>query len=521
VRHVIRLFQSSEQPGKTLVRTTLLLVASLLVMLALPTAGRANEGQGGKKIEQRLADRAAAAPDADTKLHVIVFGDGGRAAAARHGKVEEQLDLVGGVSATLTVEELQGLADEDGVSFVAEDSLMVPNGSDDLYSSLATIYPAADNTAKAWLAGQNGAGVGIAIIDSGVTPAPDFGSRLTQVRLDGQLGSIDDTNGHGSLVAGIAAGSSPDGRFVGIAPGANLYAINVNRSGAVYSSDVIAGLKWVLDNAHAYNIRVVNLSLTETTPSSYKQSSLDLAVERLWASGVVVVTAAGNLGSLPGSVDYAPANDPLALTVGAVDTRDTIGVDDDVTASFSSGGVTLDGFAKPELLAPGRHIASILPAGTTLALQAPLGNWVAPGYASISGTSFSAPQAAAAAAILFQLHPDWSPDAVKGVLVKKAHSLKNTSLRGLDVTNAAGTSSPVLANQGVPALVCAPGSVCLSGSTIASNWNSSSWTASSWTSSSWVASSWNSSSWTSSSWVSSSWVSSSWVSSSWTSGSWD
>jgi serine protease AprX len=513
------------QPTKMTVRTTLFL-ASLLVLLVLPNAGRADDSHGSSKIEQRLADRAAAARDNNARLHVIVFGADSRDAAARHGKVEEELGLVGGVSAVVKVKDLDALADEGGVSFVSEDSLVLPNGSGDAYAPLSTIYPTIDNVGKAWTTGQNGAGVGIAVIDSGVTPAADFGTRLTQVRLDGQLGSLDDANGHGTMVAGVAGGSSTDGRFVGIAPGASIYAVNVNRSGVVYSSDVIAGLKWVLDNAHAYNIRVVNVSLTETTPSSYKQSPLDLAVERVWASGVAVVTAAGNLGSLPGSVDYAPANDPLALTVGATDTMDTVGNDDDVVASFSSGGVTLDGFAKPELLAPGRHIASALPAGTTLALDAPLGNWVAPGYASISGTSFSAPQVAAAAAILFQLHPDWSPDAVKGVLVKKGHSLKNTSLRALDVMNAAGTSSSVLANQGVPALVCAPGSLCLSGNTIASSWNSSSWTSSSWTSSSWVSSSWNSSSWTSSSWTSSSWVSSSWnssswVSSSWTAGSWD
>jgi subtilisin family serine protease len=173
------------------------------------------------------------------------------------------------------------------------------------------------------------------------------------------------------------------------------------------------------------------------------------------------------------------------------------------------------------MLAPGRHIASLLPAGTTLGLQAPLANWVAPGYASISGTSFSAPQVAAAASILFQLHPDWSPDAVKALLVKKGHSVKGAAIKALDVANAAGASSAGLANQGVPALVCAPGSTCLTGSTIASYWNSSSWTSSSWVSSSWTSSSWNSSSWVSSSWVSSSWVSSSWVSSSWTAGSWD
>jgi serine protease AprX len=501
------------------------LVLGSLLALMLPSTSWAND-EHGPKVEQRLAELANATPNKDQQVRVIVFGDDSTEAAAEHGKVSQRLSLIGAVSAVVKVDDLDALAAEDGVSFIAQDSPMVANGSDDTYTSLSTIYPLVDTATNAWASGQNGAGVGIAVIDSGVTPGSDFGSRLTQVRLAGQLGSLDDTHGHGTMVAGVAAGSSGDGQFVGVAPKANIYAINVNRLGMVYSSDVIAALKWVLDNAHTYNIRVVNLSLTETTPSVYTQNPLDLAVERLWASGVVVVTASGNLGSAPGSVDYAPANDPLALTVGATDTMNTVNNDDDVPAGFSSVGVTRSGFAKPELLAPGRRIAAPLAGDTTLGLLAPIANWVAPGYALISGTSFSAPQGAAAAAILFQLHPDWSPDAVKGVLVKKARSVKNSSIRALDVSNAAGVSGPTLANQGVPALVCTPGSSCLSGGTVASYWNSSSWTSSSWTSSSWVSSSWNSSSWTSaallsSSWTSSSWVSSSWVSSSWSAGSWD
>ena len=496
------------------------LVLGSLLALVLPSTSWATDDHG-PKVEERLAELADATPNKDEQVRVIVFGDHGGEAAAEHGTVDKHLSFVGGVSAVVKVKDLDALAAEGGVSFIAEDAPMVANGSDEAYPSLSTIYPLVDTATKAWAAGQNGAGVGIAVIDSGVTPRPDFGSRLTQVRLSGQLGSVDDTHGHGTMVAGVAGGSTADGQFVGIAPNANIYAINVNRLGLVYSSDVIAGLKWVFDNAHTYNIRVVNVSLTETTPSLYTQNPLDLAVERLWASGVAVVSASGNLGSAQGSVDYAPANDPLALTVGATDTMNTLGNDDDVPASFSSVGVTRSGFAKPELLAPGRRIAAPLAGDTTLGLLAPIANWVAPGYALISGTSFSAPQVAAAAAILFQLHPDWSPDAVKGVLVKKGRSVKNSSIKALDVANATDVSGPTLANQGVPALVCAPGSSCLSSGTVASSWNSSSWTSSSWTSSSWTSSSWNSSSWTSATLLSSSWTSSSWVSSSWTAGSWD
>jgi serine protease AprX len=358
-----------------------------------------------------------------------------------------------------------------------------------------------------------------------VSPEPDFGSRLVQVRLDGQTGSLDDAQGHGSLVAGVAAGASPDGRFVGVAPGATIYALNVNNPAGANSSDVISALQWVFENAHAYNIRVVNLSLQETVTSSYETSLLDLAVERLWAAGIVVVAAAGNTGA--GTTSYAPANDPLALTVGSTDNRDTLSSLDDVMAAFSSSGVTGDGFAKPELLAPGRHIVSTLSTDSLLWQQAPAANRISSGsgYVSISGTSFSAPQVAGAAAVLFEEHPGWSPDNVKWLLGHTSQAVAGSSVRALSLgTAVAFNGTPGLANQGVPALVCAPSTECVVAGTVgtvSSSWNSSSWNSSSWNSSSWNSSSWNSSSWNSSSWNSSSWNSSSWNSSSWNSSSWN
>jgi serine protease AprX len=457
-------------------------------------------------------------------VRVIVQGPGAAAAtAAVHGHVGHRLGFGGEVAATVPADALQQLAADPGVSFVSLDAPVKLDATGTVSaSSLATIYPGRDSASNPWSAGATGQGVGIAVIDSGVTPSADFGTRLTQVSLDGQSGSLDDAVGHGTMVAGVAAGDSPDGKFIGIAPGANIFAININRSDGVYTSDVITALKWVFDNAHTYNIRVVNLSLTETVKSSYTQSPLDLAVERLWASGVFVSVSAGNLG--PGQIDYAPANDPLVFTVGAFDTMDTSGPGDDTLLSWSSSGTTFDGFAKPDLVAPGRHIGAPLPAGTILGLQAPLVNLIAPGYVAVNGTSFAAPQVAGAAAIVFQWHPDWSPDNVKWVLIaKQGAKPRNSKIGALSLSssyNYAGT--PGRANQGVPALVCAPNTACLSGSTVASDWDSSSWNSSSWNSSSWNSSSWNSTSWNSTAnWDSSGWNSSSWNSSSWNSSSWN
>jgi serine protease AprX len=496
--------------------------SALCVALLAGSGGHARASAAGNpKIRPALAALAArSAPD--DELRVIVEGDGAAAAVAAHGRIKHSLGVVGGVAATVRARELQRLAAQPGVSFVAPDAPVQLTASGPVSTaSLATLYPGRDSASNAWSAGAIGSGVGIAVIDSGVTPSDAFGSRLVQVALDGQTGSLDDTVGHGTMVAGVAAGYSPDGKFIGIAPGATVYALNINRPTGVYTSDVITALKWVFDNAHAYNIRVVNLSLTETMPSSYKDSLLDLAVERLWASGVFVAVSAGNRG--PDQIDYAPANDPLAFTVGAFDTMNTSGPGDDALLPWSAGGKTVDGFAKPDLVAPGRRIAAPLPLGTSLDAQAPGSNRVAAGYAAINGTSFAAPQVAGAAAIIFQWHPDWSPDNVKWALTaKQGAKPRNSKVGSLSLSssyNYAGT--PGRANQGVRALVCAPGTTCLSGSTVASNWDSSSWSSSSWSSSSWSSSSWSSSSWSSTAdWSSSSWSSSSWSSSSWSSTSW-
>jgi serine protease AprX len=508
-------------------RSSKLASAGVLVLVLLvfagAGAGRAEVvGHRGARLTPALAALAAHAGP-NRSLHVIVAGPGAAAALADYGHVGHQLPFSTGVAGRVRAGDLQLLARQPGISSVSIDSQVRFDATGSVSAaSLSTLYPGRDSASNPWSAGMTGRGVGIAVIDSGVTPSPDFGTRLTQVRLDGQVGSLDDTVGHGTMVAGVAAGYSPDGKFIGIAPGANVYAINIDRPSGVYTSDVITALKWVFDNAHTYNIRVVNLSLSETVSSSYEDSPLDLAIERLWASGVFVAVSAGNLGA--GQIDYAPANDPLVFTVGAFDTMDTSGPGDDTLLSWSSSGRTVDGFAKPDLVAPGRHIAAPLPAGSRLDVQAPNGNRVASGYATINGTSFSAPQVAGAAAIIFQAHPDYSPDNVKWALIAKQGPKPRDSKTGaLSLSssyNLAGT--PGRANQGVPALVCAPGKTCLGGSTIASSWDSSSWNSSSWNSSSWNSSSWNSSSWNATAdWDSSSWNSSSWNSSSWNSTSWN
>ena len=166
----------------------------------------------------------------------------------------------------------------------------------------------------------------IAVVDSGVdATVPDFGGRVvTQVNLDSRNeGESGDNFGHGTMVAGVAAGAAMT--LPGAAPKAKIVSVrtsNANNESLV--SDVIAAAQWIKANKDAYGIRVANFSLLAAAPSSFVWDPLDQALEQLWFSGVVVVAASGNLGPVP--MDYAPANDPFVIVVGATDTGNDAGL---------------------------------------------------------------------------------------------------------------------------------------------------------------------------------------------------
>jgi serine protease AprX len=486
----------------------LLLLCLLALALVGGSAAQAASGPGkagsssiyGPKVDPRVVAMAAAAADGESDLRLLVFGDDLAAAEqSTDAKVRRRLRRMGADGVELKVEHLLKLAGSAGVRYIAPDVPVVPTAASAPLSfpSLATQHPAVVGAQAAWSAGYTGEGIGIAVIDSGVAASSDFGSRLVGVQVDADSPAPADAVGHGSFVAAVAGGRSGDGRYVGIAPGATVYALNVARPDGVYSSDVVAAVDWVLANHRRHNIRVANLSLSESAPSSYLASVLDTAVERLWRDGVTVVVSAGNRGE--GVASYAPANDPFVITVGATDTMGTVSTGDDRTSDFSSRGRTQDAFDKPELHAPGRRIVSLLPGGTSLAAQAPLQNLIAGGYASMSGTSFSAPQVAGAAAILLQKHPTWTPDQVKWVLQETGDSLSGGSGRMLDLAAAltfAGT--PGSANQGVAA--SSFGLESSTGGFTAATWNAATWNAATWNAATWNAATWNAATWNSHLW---------------------
>jgi serine protease AprX len=318
--------------------------------------------------------------------------------------------------------------------------------------------------------GYDGAGVGVAVIDSGITGFHDdltYQGWSTKVRVVGGqrvTAFVDfvnnrtlayDDNGHGTHVAGIIAGNGFDsyGARAGIAPAAHLVSLKVlDQHGNGVISDVIAAFEWAVANRVAQNIRVINLSVGARVTESYNTDPLTLAAKRATDAGIVVVTAAGNLGKrADGKIQYgsitAPGNAPWVLTVGASSTEGTAVRWDDKMASYSSRGPTaVDYEAKPDLVAPGTGMVSLAnPTSEFYLLKAP---YLLKGtrytaykpYLSLSGTSMASPVVAGTVALMLQANPKLTPNLVKAILQYTAqrHNQYNALTQGSGFLNTHG-----------------------------------------------------------------------------------
>jgi serine protease AprX len=291
--------------------------------------------------------------------------------------------------------------------------------------------------------GYTGAGIGVAVIDSGIAPWHDdlgasasskTGQRVTAFVdfVNGQSAKYDDW-GHGTHVAGIIAGSGYDsyGMRAGIAPRANIVALKaLDSEGKGRISNIIAALDWVVANHQQYNIRVVNMSLGAGVYESYHTDPLTLAAKRVVDAGIVVVAAAGNLGKAANGLPQygaisAPANAPWVLTVGASSTEGTVDRRDDKIALYSSRGPTMIDFgAKPDLVAPGTGTVSLAAPDSLFYLTkssfllsglrgALLGGQP---YLTLSGTSMATPVVSGSVALMLEANPNLTPNLVKAIL---------------------------------------------------------------------------------------------------------
>jgi serine protease AprX len=434
-----------------------------------------------------------------------------------------------------------------------------------------------------WNAGYTGAGVDVAVIDTGVNPVEGlatagkiiYGPDLSFESQNDSLRNLD-TNGHGTFMAGIIAGRGSGAvagqyagdatNFLGVAPDARILSVKVGvADGGVDVSQVIAAVDWVVQhrNDNGMNIRVLNLSYGTDSVQSYVDDPLAFAVEQAWKAGIFVVTATGNSGyAFKTGTLTNPAFDPKIFAVGASDSMGTMTPADDTVASFSSTG---SNSRTPDVVAPGAHMVSLRVPGSYIDQ-----NYGATGIVSStlfrgSGTSEAAAFVSGAAALAIQQHPSITPAALKRLFQLNTTGLAVSTLKQgsgeIDLFKMLGATvyapptqwktidwstglgslelsrgTDHLTRDGVVlrgnldifghafdsaqmAMLEAAGNSWSGGIWNGNNWTGNSWSGNSWSGNSWSGNSWSGNSWSGNSW-SGTWSGNSWSGNSWSGNSW-
>lgn len=343
------------------------------------------------------------------------------------GQVTSKLDIINGAGAMLTAEAAAKLAAQPGIS-ITENKGMQLNVTPQAAASKdvpAGDYADVIGADAVWQAGITGKGVTVAVLDSGIAKMNGLNKNTTNKgnRIVGWLdlvdgrgnGSMVDPNGHGTHVAGVIANSQKgsDNEWNGVAPDVNLVIGRVaDESGFATYERVIMGIAWVVLTKDLYKTRVLNFSMSSTATTPYWMDPINKALMVAWKSGIVVVASAGNNGPNALSIGV-PGNNPYVITVGAfTDAYTPDDWSDDYIPTFSSAGPTYDGFIKPDLVAPGAHIVSLMGSDTTLAKEFPQAV-VNNSYAKLAGTSQAAAAVSGLAALILQENPNLTPDQVK------------------------------------------------------------------------------------------------------------
>ena len=517
------------------------LTVLVLALLAPATAG------ARPFVPQGLLDRAA---DSAAELDVIIVqapgveededddeedegrrGRQGKRLGRVHAKFEAALD---GVATRLTGAHLLALAQDPGIESITPDAPVVATSAG---FEPVELWPHVVGASQLWDLDRRArrSMPAIAVVDSGVESslAEHFGGRVV-ASLDFTDGAEEEDDlGHGTMVAGIAAGSATS--HPGVAPTAEIVSLRVlDGEGRGRVSDVLTAIEWLAKHGRKKDVRVVNFSINSPHPNWGLRDPLNAAVRRLWLRGMVVVASAGNHGA--GRMLYAPASEPFVITVGATDIAGTADTADDRNAPWSSYGYTAEGFAKPEVAAPGRYMVAGVPEGATLPGLFPE-RVTAPGYMWMSGTSFAAAVTSGSAAQILARHPRWTPDEVKGALMLTARPLQlaepmSIGVGQIDVAAAAALSAAPNGNGHLQPFVRTRGKDAgfdaakwelvarADASWANASWANASWANASWANASWANASWSSASWANASWANASWANASWANASWANASW-
>ncbi|MBO3802883.1 MAG: S8 family serine peptidase [Candidatus Brockarchaeota archaeon] len=330
------------------------------------------------------------------------------------GKVRYRYKLIEAIAVSLPESLIEKLREKPWVKRISLDR--------EVHALLDVSVPTI-GAKSVWGEGYDGSGIKIAICDTGIDKNhPDLKGKVVAENkflssIWGIMEGTEDNNGHGTHVAGIAAGTgaSSGGKYKGVAPGASLInAKCLDRFGSGYLSDVIAAIEWSVD----MGADVISLSIGAEGPCD-GSCALCTAVDNAVGRGVVVAVAAGNSGPDPNTIT-CPGNAKEAITVGAADDRGTASTGDDTVSEWSGRGPTADGRVKPDVVAPGVNIMSC--------------KYKTNSYVGMSGTSMATPHVSGAAALLLSARPDLTPAEVKRALMSTAIDLgygENTQGAGL------------------------------------------------------------------------------------------
>jgi serine protease AprX len=521
----------------------------LLCLLAFPALALADDEPAGK-IDPSV-ETILEATGGTQAVPVIVSAPGAAAdvvAMLPLGVRITRLPIVGSIAAFLTPEEIDALGTADFVVEVAADN---PVFGFDVATSMdiTNLTIGLGNVAPGDAGGPEGAGVAVAVIDSGVATSSDLASsRIVGWKdfVNEESAPYDDA-GHGTFVAGLIAGDGTGSlplehggyatvQFRGVAPAADIVGIKVlDETGQGRTSSLIAGIAWAIEHKADYGIKVMNISIGGNPVGSIKRDPVARAVESAWRQGIVVVCAAGNEGEFgPGGI-LSPGNSPFVITVGATDTRQTAAVADDAVAVYSSIGPTLfDEFAKPDLVAPGNRLISLRAPASYIdtnfpenviaiadyAPTAPLGTPST--YLMLSGTSGSTPLVAGTAALMLGEDPTLTPGDVKKRLMVTADPVAEATphQQGAGTLDADEALSSTIRADGfaLTAYVGDGQSVLKSGDY--KNWEKQAWSKYGWTKFKWTKFKWTKFKWTKSDWTDVAWTKFKWTKFKWTQTEW-
>ena len=321
----------------------------------------------------------------DEKIGVIVYLS--RKNALNGFEIVKDYPFINAVGVKVMAHELNRLASFRAVKFVTSSSKVFAL-SDEGNGNATSVFQN-----KYTLTGK---GVGIAILDTGVSPHVDFclpDNRLSVFKdiVSGKSDFYDD-NGHGTFVAGVAAGNgvTSGGEFSGVAKRANVVGVKViGADGEGSAFDVLDGMQWIVDNKDEIGVKVCCMSFGATPTDN--SDPLRRGAEVLVKEGITVVVASGNEGV---NALKTPAISPIVLSVGAIK-------NDGRVADFTSRGYVF-GRRKPEVYARGVDVVSVAANST---------------YRKMSGTSVSAPYVAGACCLLLEKYPSAPPWRIKDMIM--------------------------------------------------------------------------------------------------------